>query len=120
MRGFVPWERRSTAFEGCSVLVVPSRSEPFGLIVLEAMQHGVPVLFVREAGVAEVMKSGIQISNDTPNDTAEIIEKLLNDESYWQETMLNQLREVNAYYDRGYETRVIDAWSRALGSAAAA
>jgi glycosyltransferase involved in cell wall biosynthesis/uncharacterized protein YjbI with pentapeptide repeats len=116
MKGFVPWEQRSQVFEGCSAVVVSSRSEPFGLIVLEAMQHGVPVLFPGGAGVSEVVTSGIRISIDTPDESAAILARLMNHESYWQEVMLSQLREVGAYHTRGYESRVQDAWDRVASS----
>ena len=55
LKGKLAWADRETAFSDAAVVVVPSRFEPFGMIVLEAMQHGVPVLFPKSAGVAEVV-----------------------------------------------------------------
>src|SRR6201999_3708049 len=42
-RGPLPWIRRGEAFAGATVAVVPSRAEPFGMVVLEALQHRTPV-----------------------------------------------------------------------------
>lgn len=39
------------AFDGASVVIVPSRIESFGMVLLEAMLHGIPVLFTSTAGV---------------------------------------------------------------------
>jgi glycosyltransferase involved in cell wall biosynthesis/uncharacterized protein YjbI with pentapeptide repeats len=55
MHDAVPWEERRRAYHGASLVIVPSRSEPFGLVVLEAMQFGIPVLYPETAGVAEVV-----------------------------------------------------------------
>ena len=38
---------------GMDIFVNPSRQEPFGLNVLEAMSHGLPVVAYGDAGVAE-------------------------------------------------------------------
>jgi glycosyltransferase involved in cell wall biosynthesis len=53
------WVEDSAAFYGeVDVLCVPSRSESFGLIVLEAWQHGVPVVATRADGPSELIASG--------------------------------------------------------------
>ncbi|MGE9271241.1 MAG: glycosyltransferase, partial [Verrucomicrobiales bacterium] len=39
------------------VLCMPSVSEPFGLVALEAAQFGVPVVATENAGVREVLPS---------------------------------------------------------------
>ncbi len=38
--------------------IVPSRTEPFGLVALEAQSTGTPVVGFRQSGVAEVIQEG--------------------------------------------------------------
>jgi len=41
------------------VLVLPSRQEPFGTVLAEAMNAGTPVVATRVGGVAEVVVDGV-------------------------------------------------------------
>lgn len=111
MRGSVDWTQRGTAFSDASAVLLPSRAEPFGMVVLEAMQHRVPVLYPQDAGAAEVLKSGIRIAADDIAHTAERLHRLLTDRSHWEETAQAQSTEIAAYPDRGYEKLIIELWS---------
>ncbi|NML33904.1 glycosyltransferase family 4 protein [Paraburkholderia antibiotica] len=65
--------------------VFPSRYEPMGLVLLEALSVGLPVITVRTAGGAEVITSGSGIVLDDPDDaealTAAIV-RLASDPAY--------------------------------------
>lgn len=53
---FMGWVRDKTAFfDRIDVLVVPSREESFGLVILEAMAHGVPVVAASAQGPASII-----------------------------------------------------------------
>jgi glycosyltransferase involved in cell wall biosynthesis len=57
-------------FAAARVFVLPSYSESFGNVVLEAMQRGLPVIVTPEVGAAEVVKDsggGIVASGDAPS-----------------------------------------------------
>jgi len=43
------------------VFVMPSVSEPFGLVPLEAMRSNVPVVISKQSGVAEILKHALKI-----------------------------------------------------------
>jgi len=43
------------AFKTADVFVMPSVSEPFGLVALEAMRHGTPCILSKQSGVSEVV-----------------------------------------------------------------
>jgi len=68
-------------FAAARVFVLPSYSESFGNVVLEAMQRGLPVIVTPEVGAAEVVKEsggGIVAGGDTPSLGA-AIERLTDD-----------------------------------------
>jgi glycogen(starch) synthase len=56
--GFLRGADVERAYRMADVYVLPSVSEPFGLTVLEAIQHGVPVILSKTSGVAEVLPTG--------------------------------------------------------------
>ncbi|WP_144113634.1 glycosyltransferase family 4 protein [Paraburkholderia sp. BCC1886] len=65
--------------------VFPSRYEPMGLVLLEALSAGLPVITVRTAGGAEVITADSGIVLDDPNDAralAVAIERLANEPDY--------------------------------------
>jgi glycosyltransferase involved in cell wall biosynthesis len=65
-------------------VVVPSRAEPFGLVALEAMSAGVPVIASAVDGLAEVVtdgETGLLVPPDDPRLLAEAIARVLVDRS---------------------------------------
>ncbi len=56
----VPWVADGAAvMRHFDVLVVPSRQEPFGTVLAEAMAAGTPVVATRVGGLAEVVADGV-------------------------------------------------------------
>lgn len=54
-------EDRDRMYQAADLLVMPSVSEPFGLVPLEAIQHGTPVLISKQSGVAEVLTHALKV-----------------------------------------------------------
>lgn len=110
------WTARGAAFRGATALVVPSRSEPFGMVVLEGMQHRVPVLYPATAGAAEVLESGIRID---PADTQAVAARLLDllaDRARWEHVVEAQAQEIEAYPERGFEKALMKLWAEVAGA----
>lgn len=59
--GFVRGPERQAILDRADIFVMPSVSEPFGLVAVEAIQRGAPVIVSKTAGVAEVIPSAIAI-----------------------------------------------------------
>jgi glycosyltransferase involved in cell wall biosynthesis len=60
------------------VFVMPSVSEPFGIVPLEAMQFNVPVIISNQSGVAEILENAIKIDFWDTYAMADAIYGLLN------------------------------------------
>lgn len=56
----------------CDFLVFPTRYEPFGLVVLEALSSGLPVIVTRVAGAAEVTSPQCGFVLDDPDDASSL------------------------------------------------
>ena len=119
-RGPLPWSRRGEAFREATVVVMPSRSEPFGMVALEAMQHRAPVIYPRDSGAAEVLESGVKVDPADIEAMAQIVTRLANDQTFWETTVRGQAAEIAAYPHRDYEDALVALWSRAAESKVAA
>ncbi len=59
--GFLKGDDVFDMFRMSDVFVMPSVSEPFGIVPLEAMQSSVPVIISYQSGVSEILKYAIKI-----------------------------------------------------------
>lgn len=59
--GFLKGEDVDKMFAMSDVFVMPSISEPFGIVPLEAMRSNVPVVISKQSGVAEVLKHALKV-----------------------------------------------------------
>ncbi len=55
------YEDRDRMYQSADLVVMPSVSEPFGLVPLEAIRHGTPVLVSKQSGVAEVLQHALKV-----------------------------------------------------------
>jgi len=59
--GFLRGEDRTRIFQAADLCVMPSVSEPFGIVPLEAVAFGTPVLVSKQSGVSEVLKHALKV-----------------------------------------------------------
>ncbi|MCB9810792.1 MAG: glycosyltransferase family 4 protein [Candidatus Nomurabacteria bacterium] len=56
------WDKeRDRMYQTADLLVMPSVSEPFGLVPLEALQHRTPSLISKQSGVSEVLNHVLKV-----------------------------------------------------------
>jgi len=56
------WEEdRDRMYQSADLFVMPSVSEPFGLVPLEALQHGTSSVISKQSGVAEVLTHALKV-----------------------------------------------------------
>lgn len=73
--------RALTQRAGC--VVIPSLYEPFGLVALEALAAGAPLVVARTGGLAELIEgtdAGLTFEPGRPDDLANCIERVLTDQ----------------------------------------
>lgn len=83
---FTGWVTDKRAFfDACDVFCLPSRHEPFGIVLLEAMRAGMPTVTTASEGPSEIVHDGqdalITPIGDAPA-MANALARLLTDESY--------------------------------------
>lgn len=66
--GLVSDQRLAEFYAACDIFVAPSRFESFGLIFLEAMMFGKPVIGTRAGGIVEVVEDNISGLLAKPDD----------------------------------------------------
>ena len=74
-------------FAGCRIFVLPSRHEPFGIVNLEAMAAGKPIVASWVGGVPEIVvegENGLLVPPEEPEALATAIGRLLSDEALRQ------------------------------------
>jgi glycosyltransferase involved in cell wall biosynthesis len=59
--GFVSREEGDRLYRMADLFVMPSVSEPFGIVPLEAMRQGTPVIVSRQSGVSEVINHALKV-----------------------------------------------------------
>jgi glycosyltransferase involved in cell wall biosynthesis len=57
--GYLEGQRLAAAFASSDVFVLPSRTETLGLVLLEAMAAGCPVVAARAGGIPDIVQDGV-------------------------------------------------------------
>jgi glycosyltransferase involved in cell wall biosynthesis len=90
-------------YRSANVFVLPSYSENFGITVLEAMQHGLPVVVTPEVGAAEIVHkcgSGLVVTRE-PEAIAQAICRLTQDFALARTMGEAGQRHANMHYSWG-------------------
>lgn len=118
--GFIDREGVKRLLDRSRVLVMPSLSEPFGLVGLEAIEAGVPVVLSRNCGLAERIPSATSVDPEDVDSIAEATLALLNDPDLARRNAESALREAAELgWDRS-AAALREVYERALGRPLAA
>lgn len=93
--GFLRDTQKNHLLDRANAFIMPSLSEPFGLVALEAAQRNTPVIISRQSGVAEVMPSAIAIDFWDVDKMTEELEKILTNPKVSNEQVLQQHQDIN-------------------------
>jgi len=75
--GFLQGEAVQRIYRMADLFVMPSVSEPFGLVPLEALQNDVPVIISKQSGVSEVLMHALKVDFWDVNEIANKIVAVL-------------------------------------------
>ncbi|RJQ19968.1 glycosyltransferase family 1 protein [Candidatus Woesearchaeota archaeon] len=103
------------AFQNASVYVMPSVSEPFGLVALEAIKNGTPVILSKTSGVSEVVSHALKADFWDTKSLAEKIVSVLRHAPLREELRKNSLTESKQFTLIEPARKVLDAYRRLTG-----
>jgi glycosyltransferase involved in cell wall biosynthesis len=111
-------EHAASLIGGFDVLVVPSRYEGFGLVVVEAMLAGVPVVASAADSLPEVVAdAGRVVPVDDPTALAEAIASLAEDRALAAGLVERGRRRAQSLFARGrMAEETLAVWSEAVGA----
>jgi sulfoquinovosyltransferase len=110
--GMLGGEELSQAYSSGDVFVMPSESETLGLVVLEAMSSGIPVVGARAGGIPDIIppeldgKTGFLFNPGDLDDCLSKLEPLLDNQEL-RETIGKAARQDTEKYDWKAATKKI-------------
>ncbi len=90
----------STYYRAADVCLVPSRSESFGLVALEAAACGTPVVAADVGGLRTLVKhgrTGLRIASRDPDAYVDAVRRLLNDPEYARQLSAGAANAADGY-----------------------
>lgn len=100
--GFIDNDTKNKLYAVADVAVFPSLYEPFGIVALEAMEAGCPVVVTETGGFNEIIQNGengLKAYSNSPESIAWNINQIINNASLALKLKENGLKAVNEKYN---------------------
>ncbi|HEX2927672.1 MAG TPA: glycosyltransferase family 4 protein, partial [Ruminiclostridium sp.] len=100
--GFVSEEVLQKLYRCSDIAVFPSTYEPFGIVALEGMVAGIPVVVSDTGGLREIVnhrENGMKFYSGNSNSLADCILELLGDENFAKHISSTALEKVHRLYN---------------------
>jgi glycogen synthase len=100
-KGYVAQDELGAHYRRADAFVLPSLAESFGMVLLEAMSCGLPVVASRTGGIPETVtdgENGLLVPAGDPRELAAALRRLVNDRELRLEIGENNVRKVRARY----------------------
>jgi glycogen(starch) synthase len=116
--GFVPENELAAVLGAADAVVVPSLYEPFGIVALEAVVAGTPLVVAETGGLRDLADSGVAATSFPPGDVDALVSavgKVLVDPAAARRLAARAARTVRrAYTWQAVATRTADVYRRAV------
>lgn len=117
--GYLGQHELRAALHQAGVVVIPSLYEPFGLVTLEALAAGAPLVVANTGGLAELVAgtgAALLFEPGNAEELADCIERVLTDQRLADEMSQRGTELIEASYSwDAIAGRTIDVYDRALG-----
>ncbi|HEY8464131.1 MAG TPA: glycosyltransferase family 4 protein [Bacillota bacterium] len=100
--GFIPDNLRNALYQCADVAVFPSLYEPFGIVALEGMAAGAPVVVTDTGGMSEIIqhgRNGLKAYTDNPVSLADNILWALQHPDHTQQMRAQALADIKDIYN---------------------
>lgn len=105
--GFQRGKKYRDAYAVADLFVMPSISEPFGLVALEAIGYGTPVLISKQSGASEVIHNCLKVNFWDINEMANMITSVVRNDVLRDELHANSYNE---YLNRSWDQSADKLW----------
>jgi len=85
------------AFQTADLYVMPSVSEPFGLVALESLKNGTPIIISKQSGVSEVINHALKVDFWDIDEMTNKIVSVLRHEALLEDLKDNGTQEVQKF-----------------------
>lgn len=103
-------------YKSADLLVMPSISEPFGIVPLESIMNGTPVLISKQSGVSEVIRNALKVDFWDINEMASKIIAVLDYPSLRETLNIESNREARGQVWSKVAQRCIMVYKRLVNS----
>ncbi len=115
--GYVSDSDLQTLYSGATLFVLPSFNEGFGLPVLEAMAHGLPVVVSNTSSLPEVAgRAGVLVDPNDLRAMATVIQQILLDEPLRQRLARLSRERARCFSTREFALQHLKVYREALNS----
>lgn len=104
------------AFKTADIYVMPSVSEPFGLVALESLKNGTPVIISKQSGVAEVLKHALKVDFWDIDEMTNKIVSVLRHQALKEDLKEHGMHEVQKFNLDEPARKVMDTYRRVGGA----
>jgi hypothetical protein len=112
--GFIRGDAQKKLLDRADVFVMPSVSEPFGLVALEAAKQKTPVIISKNSGAGEVLIGSPQVNFWDIKAMSAAVIQLLDDKKYRQRVIKDQLAQLNGLSWKAAASKVEKIYQKIL------